>query len=107
MNREQRRLQAIEERRQRKAEEQAKAGGKSAVQRAQARRPVKQGNIFQRLGRFLSEVRQEMKRVSWPTRNQMVAFTTVTIITTTALTLFTFGLDQGFKQAVLAILVLR
>jgi len=107
MNREQRRLQAIEERRQRKAEEQAKTGGKSAVQRAQTRRPAKQGNIFQRLWKFLGEVRQEMRRVSWPTRDQMVAFTTVTIITTTALTLFTFGLDQGFRQAVLALLELR
>ena len=107
MNREQRRLQAIEERRQRKAEEQAKAGGKSAVQRAQTRRPAKQGNIFQRLWKFLGEVRQEMRRVSWPTRDQMVAFTTVTIITTTALTFFTFGLDQGFRQAVLALLDLR
>ena len=107
MNREQRRLQAIEERRQRKAEEQAKASGKTAVQRAQTRRPAKQGNIFQRLRKFMGEVRAEMRRVSWPTREQMIAFTTVTIITTTALTLFTFGLDQGFRQAVLALLALR
>ena len=39
--------------------------------------------------------------MSWPTRDQMVAFTTVTLITTLALTLVTFGFDVVMKEIVL------
>jgi preprotein translocase SecE subunit len=42
-----------------------------------------------------------MKRVSWPTREQLVAFTAVTLITSTVLTLFIFGLDIFFKDGLL------
>ena len=108
MNREQRRLQEVEKRRQEKAEqvEKGKSGSKSAVQRAQSRRPAatSEKNFFQRVVQFFKEVRAEMRRVSWPTRDQMVAFTTVTLITTTALTLFTFALDIGFKAGILFLL---
>jgi hypothetical protein len=34
----------------------------------------------------------------------MVAFTTVTLITTTAVTLYIFGLDFGFGEAILWLL---
>ncbi len=57
-----------------------------------------------RLGKFLREVRLELKRVSWPSREQMVAFTTVTIITSGAVTLFVFGLDFVFKEGILFLL---
>lgn len=54
--------------------------------------------------RFLSEVRTELKRVAWPTRRQVVVFTTVTLITAGTVTLYAFGLDMGFKRAVLSLL---
>jgi len=110
-NRDQRRYQEREERRLKKAEQQAKEAqtGKSAVERAAARKAPTSSTtasvpIYRRLWRFLKEVRAELKRVSWPTREQMVAFTTVTLITTAALTLFTFLLDIGFKQGLTFIL---
>jgi len=53
---------------------------------------------------FLSEVRTELKRVAWPSRRQVIVFTTVTLITAGAVTLYTFGLDMGFKQAILSLL---
>lgn len=53
---------------------------------------------------FLSEVRTELKRVAWPTRRQVVVFTTVTLITAGTVTLYAFGLDMGFKRAVLSLL---
>ena len=33
---------------------------------------------------YLHEVRVELRKVTWPTREQMIAFTTVTLITSTA-----------------------
>jgi preprotein translocase SecE subunit len=45
-----------------------------------------------------------MKRVSWPTREQLIAFSAVTIITSTALTIYVFALDFAFKEGVLILL---
>ncbi len=111
MNRETRRLQQREERRQKKADQdrQDRSSAKTPVQRAAAKRavtPVEKKPLFRRLIHFFREVRAELKRVSWPTREQMVAFTTVTVITTIALTLFTFALDFGFKNGILTLLEL-
>ncbi len=96
MNREMRRLQEREERLQKK---QGKRRPQKRPQKAQ-----EQLGFFARIRRFLKEVRVELKRVSWPTREQMVAFTTVTVITSTAVTLFVFGLDFVFKEGVLFLL---
>lgn len=99
-NREQRRLQQSLERRQAKQEQTAKSATPSRRQPS----PTSDKNIFQRLVQFLREVRQELRRVSWPTRAQMVAFTTVVVITTTAVTGYVYVLDQAFRAAVLGIL---
>lgn len=113
MNRDQRRIQDREQRRLEKADKLAKEAqaGKSAVQRAAAKRAAPaeakaRAPFFKRIWHFLVEVRAELKRVSWPTREQMVAFTAVTMITTLVLTAFTFGIDLGFKQGLLYILEL-
>jgi preprotein translocase subunit SecE len=95
MNREMRRLQNREDRRLKQKRKQ---------QQQRKRRPVRNADqppLMQRLQRFMREVRAELKRVSWPSREQLVAFTAVTIITSTALTLFIFGLDFFFKDGVL------
>jgi preprotein translocase subunit SecE len=96
MNREMRRLQEREERLQKK---QGKRRPQKRPQKGQ-----EQLGFFARIRKFLREVRVELKRVSWPSREQMVAFTTVTIITSTAVTLFVFGLDFVFKEGVLLLL---
>ena len=102
MNRETRRLMEREERRQKK--QQAEAGSARDRAAARLRSTGEKPPLWQRLKTFLHEVRVELKKVSWPTREQMVVFTIVTLITSTALTLFTFGLDVGFKQVVLFVI---
>jgi preprotein translocase subunit SecE len=89
MNRELRRLAEREEQRDRDRR------GRGVTRRTRRRvNPIQ----------FLSEVRTELKRVAWPTRRQVVLFTTVTLITAGTVTLYTFGLDMGFKRAVLSLL---
>jgi len=92
VNRELRRLQAKEEQRARERR-----------QRAQPRCKC------QRVGlrRFLSEVRTGLRRVAWPGRRGVVTFTVVTLITAGFVTLYTFGLDVGFKEGILRLLELR
>ena len=55
-----------------------------------------------RLVQFLREVRVELSRVNWPNRRQMVAFTTVTVITTAVLTGYVFVVDLALSRSVLA-----
>ena len=101
MNREQRRLMEREERRQKSQE------GSSRREQAAARvsaAPSERQSLWKRMTSFLHDVRLEMKKVSWPTQQQLVAFTAVTVITSTALTLLIFGLDVALKQAVLVVL---
>ena len=52
-------------------------------------------------GQFLREVRSELKKVAWPTRQEVVAYTIVVLATTTALVLFVWALDWIFARAVL------
>jgi preprotein translocase subunit SecE len=92
VNRELRRLQAKEEQRARERR-----------QRAQPRRKRQRVGIRQ----FLSEVRTELRRVAWPSRREVVTFTVVTLITAGFVTLYTFGLDVGFKEGILRLLELR
>jgi preprotein translocase SecE subunit len=121
MNRETRRMIEREERRQ-KSKEKAEGGkrgaaGRAAAARAQAARqqgggtaggspqPVaEKRSFFRRIAHYLHEVRVELRKVSWPTSEQMIVFTAVTMITSVALTLVIFGLDFGLKTVVIWII---
>ncbi|MBX4190411.1 preprotein translocase subunit SecE [Candidatus Parcubacteria bacterium] len=48
---------------------------------------------------FLKEVRVEMSKVIWPTRNQMVVYTLVVIGLSAVLALFLGVVDFGFQAA--------
>lgn len=100
MNREMRRIQEREERRQKKQDAQ---GGKASRKAAAVQsRPLTEERkpFFRRLGGYLHEVRMELRKVTWPTREQMIAFTTVTVITSVVLTGVIFGFDIVVKKAV-------
>jgi preprotein translocase subunit SecE len=108
MNREMRRLMEREERLQ-KRDQGKGAPGKAARSPRQAAVAsggpiVERKPIWARLGNFLHEVRQELKKVSWPSREQMIAFTAITLIVTTVLTLIVFALDVAMKEAVISLL---
>jgi len=50
---------------------------------------------------FLKEVRQELKKVLWPTRRELVTYTIVVLVTVIVLTSYVFGLDVLFSKFVL------
>jgi preprotein translocase subunit SecE len=106
MNREMRRLQEREERRKKKEE----AGGKAKRKAAAVSKTPAQAErkpFIRRVRDYFHEVRQELRKVTWPTRDQMVAFTTVTVITSAVLTGVIFGLDVAAKQFVLWLVEMR
>jgi preprotein translocase subunit SecE len=100
MNREMRRMQEREERLQKKGD----TGRDKTARRAaamQSKVPTAERKpIWVRLRDYLHEVRQELRKVTWPTREQMIAFTTVTVITSTVLTGVIFALDIAMKELI-------
>ena len=108
MNREMRRLMEREERLQKRDQGKGAAGkgprSRTPSAGATGGPVVERKPIWVRLGNFLHEVRQELKKVSWPSREQMIAFTAITLVVTSALTLIVFGLDVAMKEAVISLL---
>jgi len=87
VNREMRRLQQ-------KEEERAKKRRAAVPQRQKKERtPLRQ---------FIREVRQELKKVAWPSREETTTFSVVVFVVTAFVTALTFGLDFGLKQVVLS-----
>jgi preprotein translocase subunit SecE len=52
------------------------------------------GGMFERWRLFLSEVRNELKRVTWPTQKEVYATTVVVILTSMFFGIYLFALDQ-------------
>ncbi len=49
--------------------------------------------FFQTIGTFLSEVKQETRKVSWPTKKEAVKYTLIVSITSIVVAAFLGGLD--------------
>jgi preprotein translocase subunit SecE len=48
---------------------------------------------WQRTGEFITEVRSEMKRVTWPSQKEVYATTVVVILTSVFFGVYLFGVD--------------
>ncbi|MBR6720160.1 MAG: preprotein translocase subunit SecE [Clostridia bacterium] len=57
----------------------------------------KKGNIFKRIVRFFKDVKSELKRVTWPTKNQAVKNTVVVLLFLIVIGLFVFLIDLLFQ----------
>ena len=58
------------------------------------------GNRFERARLFLSEVRNELKRVTWPSQKEVYATTVVVILTSVFFGIYLFLLDFGLLHIV-------
>jgi preprotein translocase subunit SecE len=58
------------------------------------------GGRLERARLFLSEVRNELKRVTWPSRNEVYATTVVVILTSLFFGLYLFVLDYGVNSVI-------
>jgi preprotein translocase SecE subunit len=76
------------------------------VERAQAAAASRRAQLQQKKQRtgarqFLKEVRQELKKVIWPTRRELGTYTVVVLVTVIVMTSYVFGLDVVFSKFVL------
>ncbi len=85
----------------------ARAGVSESKGAATPKRPsttqVKRPNIFARFSRFLREVVAELRKVIWPTKNQMVTYTIVVIAFLVFMVALVGVLDLLFAKGVLAV----
>ncbi len=86
MNRQMRRLQAKEEARAKKQQQPTKRKERTGVLQ------------------FFQEVRAELRKVTWPSREELATYTIVVFAVSTALTFYIAGLDYVFTRGILSVL---
>ena len=57
----------------------------------------------ERLVEFAREVRNELAKVAWPNRQEVVKYTIVVFVTLVFMVSLVFGLDYGFAKGVLSL----
>lgn len=60
-------------------------------------------NVFPRLITFIRQVVAELRKVIWPTRKELITYTTVVLVFVVIMVLLVAAYDFAFTEAVLAI----
>ena len=84
-------------------------GSTSMPERRPERRPGREAKgdrgerkgLFARFGLFYRQVVAELRKVIWPTRRELVTYTTVVLVFVATLTAFVAVLDSVFGRVVL------
>ena len=58
----------------------------------------KEKNIFKRWGAYLRDVRGEMKKVTWPSKNDLTKTTIAVVIISLFFGMYLFGVDFFFAR---------
>jgi len=66
-------------------------------------RPAERHNAFQRIGLWWRQIVAELRKVIWPTRKELVAYTIVTLVFSVVVIAIVFLLDYGTNWTVLKI----
>jgi len=88
-------------------EEPVSRGGTAVKERTKdsdapkAKKDVRRTGPFGRLGGFFREVVSELRKVIWPTRKELITYTTIVIVFVTVMTAIVGLLDFGFGKGVL------
>lgn len=74
-----------------------------AAQRAERVEPTTAPVTSTRTGpaQFLKEVRQELRKVNWPSRGEVLSYSAVVLVTTAVLVAIVWGVDWLISNAVL------
>ena len=91
MNRQYKRMMKKDEERKARAPRQPKAPG--APTKKERTKP----------GQFFKEVYAELQKVAWPTRQEVVAYSTVVIVASLTMAAIVFGMDFVFTKAILSL----
>jgi preprotein translocase subunit SecE len=76
--------------------------GSAPEKAAKSGRPAKQEDRFNPV-KFVREVAQELRKVVWPTRRELVTYTTVSLVFILIMVAIVTSLDYGFTKLVLVV----
>jgi len=60
----------------------------------------KKKNIFKRIGNYLNEVKGELKKVTWPTKNDLYKTTIAVIVSSLIFGVYLFLVDVFFSRVI-------
>lgn len=66
----------------------------------------KKPSIFARIGKWFRELRSELKKVTWPTRKQIINNTSVALVVMVVSAIVLWGFDYIASQAVRTLIAL-
>jgi preprotein translocase subunit SecE len=78
----------------------SRRGGTAIKERAKSEQAEKVG-VFGRVGRFVREVIAELRKVIWPTRNELLTYTAVVVVFVAIMMSIVAGLDYLYAEGVL------
>ncbi|HEV8555190.1 MAG TPA: preprotein translocase subunit SecE [Actinophytocola sp.] len=92
----------LDKRRAARAEAAAKApDAKGRPTRARDDSRATRVGLFSRMFRFLREVVAELRKVIWPSRKQMITYTSVVLVFLAVMVALIYGMDIGLQRGVL------
>jgi preprotein translocase subunit SecE len=56
--------------------------------------------MFKKIGKFLSEVQSEIKKVSWTKRNELIISTSIVIVIVVLIAIFVGIIDRALSEIV-------
>jgi len=65
---------------------------------------MKKKNLFKRIGDYLTVVRGELKKVTWPTKNDMIKTTIAVLVSSLIFGVFLFVVDMIFSRIINSII---
>ena len=78
-----------------------RGGTALAERKPRAKREAGGSGIFGRIGGFFREVVSELRKVIWPTRKELLTYTTIVIVFVVVMTTIVGLLDLGLGKAIL------
>ena len=103
MNRQMKRMQERQERRAKASVAERREAATTSVRRGSGT-PAEGKKKRAGARQFLKEVRQELKKVDWPSRRELISYTVVVLVTVIVMTSLVFGLDFVFSKLIFNVL---
>jgi preprotein translocase subunit SecE len=102
MNRQMKRMQERQERRAKGSVAERREAATTSARRSAAPTEGKKKRAGVR--QFLKEVRQELRKVDWPSRRELISYTVVVLVTVIVMMSLVFGLDFVFSKLIFNVL---
>lgn len=75
-----------------------KRANKAAGKGGKKQKDPNRKNIFARTGLFYRQIIAELRKVVWPSRNDLTTYTTTVIVFVLVIMAIVYGLDTGFAE---------